>query len=98
MKLSVVTASRLRDGAILWLSAGPSWSVRFAEAQTFEGEALEVALQFGTREAAAQRVIGVYAVEVEHRTDGLAALSARETIRARGPSVRPDLGYAKVEA
>jgi hypothetical protein len=93
MKLSVVTASRLSDGTILWLGAGPAWRERFAEAQAFDAEALEMALQFGAREVAAQHVIGVYAVEVEQRADGMTPLSARERIRAEGPSVRPDLGY-----
>jgi sulfite reductase (NADPH) hemoprotein beta-component len=93
MKLSVVTASRLRDGTILWLGAGPAWRERFADAQGFDAEALDMALQFGAREVATQRVIGVYAVDVEQRADGMCPLSARERIRAEGPSVRPELGY-----
>lgn len=94
MKLSVVTANRLRDGTILWLGAGPSWRERLTEAQPFDDESIAAALQFGALEATAQRVVGVYQVEVEHGPHGLAALSARERVRALGPSVRPDLGYA----
>ena len=95
MKLSVVTANRLRDGAILWLGAGPAWREHFAEAQPFDADALVIALEFGAREVALQRVIGVYAVDVEHNTDTLSPLSARERVRAHGPSVRPDLGYGQ---
>ena len=98
MKRSVVTASRLRDGAILWLGAGAVWRERFAEAQAFDAEALPSALQFGAQEVASQRVIGVYAVGVVLGPDGLTPLSARERIRAQGPSVRPDLGYVSALA
>jgi len=98
MKLSVVTASRLRDGTILWLGAGQQWRERFAEAQTLDAEALTAALEFGAREVAAQHVIGVYDVDVEINDGTLTPLSARERVRALGPSVRPDLGYGQTQS
>lgn len=98
MKLFVVTATRLRDGAILWLGEGRVshgvWHERFAKAHAMPEAELDAPLAFGAAEIAAQRVIGVYKVEVEDQQGQLTPVTTRERIRATGPSVRPDLSYA----
>ena len=94
MKLFVVTATRLRDGSILWLGKGKVWHERFGHAHAMAEADLEPELAFGAAEVAAQRVIGVYKVEVEPQDGEITPATTRERIRAIGPSVRPDLGYA----
>lgn len=94
MKLFVVTATRLRDGSILWLGKGQIWHERFGEAQPMPEDDLEGALAFGAADAAVQHVVGVYKVEVEDEHGQLTPVTTRERIRAVGPSVRPDLSYA----
>jgi hypothetical protein len=98
MPLFVVTATRLRDGAILWLGAGHTWHERFAEANPVADADIEAELAFGTSEIAAQRVIGVYRVEVQPQGGSITPVTTRERIRATGPSVRPDLSYAQAAA
>jgi len=98
MPLTVITASRLRDGAIVWLSAADSWSTRFADASGREGEVLSQGLVEAADSERAQLVIGVYQVEVRQTPSGLLPVSTRERIRAMGPSVRPDLSYEPAKA
>ncbi len=94
MPVCVITASRLRDGAIVWLTAAETWSARFADAGRREGEGVASGLAVAKAAERAQLVIGGYAVAVQETPGGLVPESARERIRATGPSVRPDLGYA----
>lgn len=94
MKLFVVTATNLRDGAIRWLGAGNIWQPLLANAQPFDAAGIVPALAFGAAEISAQRVIGVYQVEVRRAADGLDPLSTRERIRAFGPTVHPEFSYA----
>jgi hypothetical protein len=94
MNLFVVTATNLRDGAIRWLGAGNVWQALLANAQPFDEAGIVQALVFGAAEIGAQRVIGVYKVEVCRTADGLEPLSTRERIRAFGPSVHPAFSYA----
>lgn len=94
MKQFVVTATRLRDGSILWLGQGRVWHERFGHAHAMPEADLEPELAFGAAEVAAQRVIGVYKVEVEEQDGQITPTTTRERIRAVGPSVRPDLSYA----
>ena len=94
MKLFVVTATNLRDGAIRWLGAGNIWQPLLANAQPFDAAGIVPALAFGAAEISAQRVIGVYQVEVRRAPDGLDPLSTRERIRAFGHTVHPEFSYA----
>ena len=98
MKLFVVTATRLRDGAILWLGAGRVWHEQFGHAHAMPEAEIDAELAFGAQEVAAQRVIGVYRVEVDSMGAALTPATTRERIRATGPSVRPDLSYAPAPA
>jgi len=89
----VVTASRLRDGAIVW-ATDAGWSEHFAAAAIHDATTIETALATAAADIRTQRVVGVYKVEVSPTADGFEPVSVREIIRATGPSVRPDLGYA----
>jgi len=94
MKLFVVTATHLRDGAIRWLGVGDVWQADFSAAVTFDEAGIERALAFGAAEIRAQRVIGVYQIEVERNGSAIVPRSTRERIRAYGPTVHPEFSYA----
>jgi sulfite reductase (NADPH) hemoprotein beta-component len=92
MAFKVVTANRLRDGVILYLAGGDRWSEHLADAAVADGEAEEKRLLVAAAgDVAARRIVGPYAFEVVLGEAGPQAISQRERIRARGPSVRPDL-------
>jgi len=97
MTLKVVTANRLRDGAIVYRTASGAWSENLSEAAGADSEADERRLLAdAVADVAARRVVAPYAFEVTRAAEGPQAISQRERIRAHGPSVRPDLaGPAK---
>jgi hypothetical protein len=93
MAVQIVTANRLRDGAVVYL--GPGFEVV---------ERLDLALRLSTKdevEAALARaaqyvaervIVNPYPMEVTVTGDSIAPLRMREIIRAAGPTVRRDLG------
>lgn len=94
MPRTAITANRLLDGFVIYLTADGGWSERLADAAVADGkEAAAEQLAVAEAQARAGKVIGPYAFKVE--TDGAHALplGQRETIRTLGPTVRTDLGY-----
>jgi Protein of unknown function (DUF2849) len=92
MTLKVVTANRLRDGAIVYRTAGGAWTEQFSEAAVADGEAGETRLLTeAAADVAARRVVAPYAFEIALSPAGPRALTQRERIRAHGPSVHPGL-------
>jgi hypothetical protein len=79
----LLTANRLSDGAVVWLTAQLGWSHRFEEAFGLEPDAAEA--QLALAQAQPWRFVGPYLVGVDaagvDRRERL-----RESIRARGPS------------
>ena len=94
MTVQVVTANRLRDGAVVWLTADRRWSEEFTASLPLRSEAeAEAALEGTKADVKARLVVGPYLAEVEETPDGLAPNSARERIRAsRLPTITPDVG------
>jgi hypothetical protein len=94
MSNKVITANRLVDGRVVYLDADSNWVQRFADAARFatveEVDAVLATLSPGKR---GSDVVDAYAVDIEIGEGAVAPRSQRETIRTRGPSVRPDLGY-----
>jgi sulfite reductase (NADPH) hemoprotein beta-component len=82
----VVTANRLRDGAIVWLADGGRWSEQVAQARVFMGEAVEDGLAVGAEAERRQEIVAPYAAEVTLAAVGPVPLRARERMRADGPS------------
>ncbi len=84
MATHYVTASRLRDGASVWLGDASTWVDKIEGARRFEDDALEAALETARADQADHRVVDVHSAP--------APLTYREQIRTQGPSVRADLG------
>ncbi len=93
MGLKVITANRLRQGDVVYLTADGGWSGRLCDGATVETDDQENAALAVAEGAVAERhVIDPYAMAVA-RVDGeIRPLGQREIIRSLGPSVRPDLG------
>lgn len=89
----VVTANRLSDGLVVYLDAAGSWSDSIEQARVARDEAAGAALLAEAgRPEQATRVVAPYLIEVVEDGGRLRPGSYREVIRARGPSVRPDVG------
>ena len=92
--LRVVTANRLGDGRVVYLTADSDWDERIEAARATDSDELARDLLRVAELAAEQRaVVEPYLIAVE-RQDGngsIQALGQRERIRAAGPSVRLDL-------
>jgi len=92
MALEIITANRLGDGLVIFLTAD-GWSENIADAETAETKDATAAL-LARAEADAWLVVGPYGIAVERQADdSLRPLKYREALRTRGPSVRTDLGY-----
>jgi hypothetical protein len=93
MTLKVLTANRLLDGEVVYLSAAGAWSEWLDESGLAETPEHEAELLAAAEQALAARlVVDPYLMPVAEVSGRLQPLSQREIIRAKGPSVRADLG------
>ena len=97
MASKVVTANRLVDGEVLYLTAAGEWSERLDEAGVGETKDREAAfLAVAEHAVRARLVVEPYLIPVAEEEGALVAQSQRERIRALGPTVRLDLGKQAV--
>jgi len=90
----MLTANRLRDGAVLYWKHG-AWTEILPEGEVFaEAAPADAALAAAQAFVANNIVVNPYLFDL--RPDGM-PLKEREIIRARGPSVRDDLGQQAAE-
>jgi hypothetical protein len=91
--MKAVTANLLKDGRVVYLASDDSWTERLSEAMLFEeseAEAVVAAAKSRIREVA-----NAYLIDADGK--GAAGREAlRETIRAKGPTVRPDLARTSI--
>ncbi|ABY99166.1 TPA: DUF2849 domain-containing protein [Pseudomonas putida] len=88
----LICANRLDDGAVVWLDAGHEWVETLQQAGTFDAQALVSATLAAEAAVLANQVVAPTPCEawlVDGRPE---PKSLRERLRARGPSVRSDLG------
>lgn len=89
----VLTANRLADGAVVFLSRAGHWSEAIDDAAVALEKDAEAALEQRGKEAeAGNHVTGAYLFDAERREGRVRALHIRERIRTLGPTVRADLG------
>ena len=83
----LLTGNDLETGDVVWWT-GSGWSRLVSDAADAGDEAEAIM----AREEAARRVNGPYEVKADPGADGPVPSHMKERMRARGPSVRPDLG------
>jgi hypothetical protein len=88
MATKIVTANRLRDGLVVYLGDGESWSQSLAASKPVNDEvAFEALLATAERAVADGEVIEPYLIDVETDGDVVRPTRFREIIRATGPTV-----------
>jgi Protein of unknown function (DUF2849) len=89
----MVTANRLGDGLVVFLTAEGGWSEDFHAGAILSDEAAKAAaLERGAKSAAANEVVDPYWIDLERRGGHYVPKALREAIRASGPTMRRDLG------
>jgi hypothetical protein len=91
----VITASRLRDGAVVFLGAERQWVEVLAKAEVFGSvETSAEALKFAQKDESGNVVVDIYAIDVAEKAGRIVPVKLREAIRAQGPTVHPEHGKA----
>ena len=89
--LKIVTANRLREGDVVYLTDTGRWSLHLNESRaTRDAAQVEAMLAQAAAAVDARQIVGPYEMEVVEVDGILQPLSAREIIRAAGPTVRAD--------
>lgn len=92
-RFQAVTANLLTSGEVVYWSAQSTWTLDPDEAKVVEGaEAAAALLADATPADVESRVLDPYLFEVVDKDGKMVPASVRETIRAAGPTIRPDLG------
>lgn len=92
-RFHAVTANRLLDGEPVYLTAAHGWSEHVREAVVADGrEEAQALLAIAEKAVEDRLVVNPYVFNVDV-VEGIAVpVSVREKIRAKGPTMRPDLG------
>ena len=84
----VITANRLTDGVTLYFTAAEGWTETLARAAFLAEEgAAEAMLRAAERDVARLLIVDPYRMDAELGDEGPRPVSARERIRAGGPTV-----------
>jgi len=88
MTLQIVTANRLRDGRVVYLTPGEGWSKDVNAARVAEDKDQAARLMTAAERAVAYRaVVAPYLIEVTCEGGTVRPVRFRERIRAAGPSI-----------
>jgi Protein of unknown function (DUF2849) len=90
--VKVLTANRLAPGEVVYWNAVSGWVTDLQQAQLLEDAEAEPAVQAAAEWVSRNEVVAPYVFPVRVENGRVEPLSAREWVRAKGPSVRPDLG------
>lgn len=92
-KGKILTANRLRDGEVVFLTHSGQWSENIDGAVLATESQAQAALEArGKDDERINLVTGVYLFEAERRDGHVFASHIKERIRSLGPTVRTDLG------
>ncbi len=93
MATQIISANRLGDGLVVYMTDGDGWSERIADAQVVTGkEAGEAAMAVAHTAGEARIVVEPYLIDIDESGGERRPTRYRELIRARGPTVRLDIG------
>ena len=86
-----ITANRLKDGEAVWLDARGAWVTDARQAAVFRSDD-ETTSMLESVSRQGDAVVEPYAIDVTVEAGAMVPVRLRERIRARGPTVRTDLG------
>ena len=86
MNHRIVTANRLKDGRVVYLTQDADWSARVADSRPAAGAAAALLLSVAEMSAAKQVVVDPYLIDVTLEGGSPWPVLRRERIRATGPS------------
>ncbi len=90
-----ITANRLSDGSVVYLTPADNWSERIEECRRLhDPQAAEVMLSLANDLVAQNQVVSPYLFKINDRAGRPVPLSKREVLRTSGPSVGTDLAQA----
>ena len=93
MSQQVISANRLTDGLVVYLTPEGGWSERLADGHVASDDATAQQVLALAKQAESDRiVVDPYLIDVAEFDGELRPKKYREYIRAMGPSIRPDLG------
>ena len=88
----VITANRLSDGTVVFLDDAGLWNERLDHARVFADKAeAAVGLEIGRAAEAVNLILDLNAIDVTIQAGSIIPTKLREAIRARGPTIFPDL-------
>ena len=90
--MKVLTANRLAPGEVVYWNGAHGWVTELQHAQLLEDGEAELALKAAAEWVSRCEVVAPYVFPIRVEQGAIAPLSAREWVRAKGPSVRTDLG------
>ena len=92
-KGKILTANRLHDGEVVFLTHSGQWSENIDSAVLATEPQAQAALEARGKEQERVNVVtGVYLFDAERRDGHVFATHIKERIRSLGPTVRVDLG------
>ena len=90
--MKVLTANRLAPGEVVYWTGSGGWQPALQQAEVFDDGSAEAALTSAADWVRRCEIVAPYVFPVRLEKGQIIPASAREAIRANGPSVRPDLG------
>ncbi len=98
MALKVVTANRIGDGTVVYLTRVGGWSERITDGQVSRSDDESDALMAVARATAEiPAVVEPYVIDVVEEAGAVRPVRYREAIRARGPTIHPAFGQQAEE-
>ena len=92
-KGQIMTANRLRDGEVVFLTRAGIWSEKIDDAALVLEPQAKAALEVRAAEDVLKTLVtGQYLFDAERLNGRIRAAHFRERMRAMGPTVRQDLG------
>ncbi len=89
----VITASRLRDGVVLFMGGDFAWVEEIGAARIFAtAETTAAGLAACKKDEEDNLVLDIYAIDVAEKDGAIVPTRLREAIRAVGPTVHPEHG------
>ena len=93
MALQMVTANRIGDGTVVYLTRVGGWSERITDGQVSRSdEECDALMAVARATAEMPEVVEPYVIDVIEEAGAVRPVRYREAIRARGPTIHPAFG------